>query len=99
MNIVFFTRLFYPHIGGVEKHVMEISKILIKNGHDVTVITEKYAQELKTKEKIEGIHVYRISVGGEDWYKKFRIWQELFRIRTIIKNADIIHCHDVFFWY
>ena len=29
MNILFMSRLFYPHIGGVEKHVLEVSKLLI----------------------------------------------------------------------
>lgn len=99
MRIVFFSRLFYPHIGGVERHVMEISKLLCKKGHDVTIVTEKYVSDLKTKEEIDGIHVYRIPVGGEDWFKKIRIWKELFRLKKIIVQADVVHCHDVFFWY
>jgi glycosyltransferase involved in cell wall biosynthesis len=99
MKIVFFSRLFYPHIGGVERHVMEISQILIQKGHDVTIITEKYTSGLKIKEEIGGIHVCRINSGKEDWFKKFRIWQELFRLQKIIARADIVHCHDVFFWY
>ncbi len=107
MTILFLTRRFYPHIGGVEKHVMEISKQLIKKGHRVVVITEapkrseanyKSAPAEKFK-KINGIEIYRIKAGKEDWFKKFRIWKELWNLRQIIKTADIIHCHDVFFWY
>lgn len=99
MKILFLTRLFLPHIGGVEKHVLEISKILVKKGYEVTIITEKYANGLKTKEEIDGIHVYRISTGKEDWFKKFRLWKSLLSLRKLIKNADVVHCHDVFFWY
>lgn len=99
MRIVFLSRLFFPHIGGVEKHVLEVSKILIKQGHSVTVITEKHASNLKGKEEIQGIHVYRISVGGDDWFKKFRVWKEMWRLKKVLTGVDVVHAHDVFFWY
>lgn len=97
--IVFFARLFYPHIGGVEKHVFELSKILLKKGHKVIVFTEQYDSALKFKENVEGIDVYRISVGKDNWFKKFRIWRQLWKYRQLIKDADLAHVHDVFFWY
>ena len=99
MAIVFFCRLFYPHIGGVEKHVLEISKILIKKGHKIIVFTEQYDPKLKLHEKIEGISIYRIPAGKNERFKKFEIWKNLWKHRKIIEKADIIHCHDVFFWY
>lgn len=98
MNILFLSRLFYPHIGGVEKHVMEISKILIQEGHKVTVICEKHDSDALTEKK-DNIKICRISVGKNNWFKKFRIWIELWKHLNLIKQADIIHCHDVFFWY
>ncbi len=98
MKILFFARLFYPHIGGVEKHVLKISKILINKGYTVTVITENY-QSLPPTAKFEGINIIRINAGSNDWFKKFRVWRELFKHFQIIKNADIVHCHDIFFWY
>jgi glycosyltransferase involved in cell wall biosynthesis len=99
MNILFFSRLFYPHIGGVEKHVMEISKILIEKGHKVTLITEQYAKNLELDENIEGIRIFRIPNLKEGKAKKFQIWKWLFSNYILIKSADIVHCHDVFFWY
>lgn len=99
MIILFFSRLFYPHIGGVEKHVLEISKILVQRGNKVTVFTEKFSKEMKDKESVHRIQVIRIDVGGEDWFKKFRIWRQLWNHRNLIRSADIVHCHDVFFWY
>ncbi len=125
MTILFLTRLFYPHIGGVEKHVMEISKRLVARGHKVIVITEELSNlhhsitnviparrfeeastlgvnagiQKKHIDEINGIEVIRIPIGHEDSFKKFRIWKSIWEIRKIIKNADIIHCHDVFFWY
>src|SRR5260221_12614512 len=106
MKVVFLSRLFYPHIGGVEKHVMEVSRELIKKGHEVTVITERldildsrFHGNDRTKENIDGIIVYRIPVGGEDWFKKFRVWREMWQLRKVWQDVDIIHAHDAFFWY
>jgi len=99
MKILFLSRLFYPHIGGVEKHVMEISTLLIKQGHTVTIITERYDKKLAEKEIIKGIIVYRINTGKEDRNKKFRVWKEMIRLKHLIREADVVHCHDVFFWY
>jgi glycosyltransferase involved in cell wall biosynthesis len=98
MNIVFFSRFFYPHIGGVEKHVLEVSKELIKKGHNVSVITENRSTE-DIPVYLQSIKIYRIRVEKDDWFKKFRIWKELWKIRYLINAADIVHCHDVFFWY
>lgn len=99
MKILFFSRLFYPHIGGVEKHVEEISKRLLKRGHEVTVLTEKFDKSLQDNEIINGIKVIRIDVGRNDWFKKFHIWKEIWINMKLIQDADIIHTHDVFFWF
>ncbi len=41
MKILFLTRRAWPEIGGVEKHIEEISKALRKKGHSVKIISEK----------------------------------------------------------
>lgn len=98
MKVLFFSRRFYPQIGGVEKHVLEIGTRLVKRGYEVTVVSES-ANEFSQKDKISGIKILRINAGKENKLKKFRIWVELFRNINLIRSADIIHCHDVFFWY
>lgn len=106
MTILFFSRRFYPLIGGVEKHVFEISKRLIKKGHKVIVITEyekntndSAYQSLSSSARVEGIKILRVNVGSNNKFKKFRIWLQLLKHLQLIKSADIVHCHDVFFWY
>jgi 1,4-alpha-glucan branching enzyme len=100
MKIIFLVRRFYPLIGGVEKHVFELSKRLISDGHTVSVITEN-SDDLPAFETIQplGLDIYRISVGRENFVKKFRIWKELYKLRRLLSDSDIVHCHDVFFWY
>ncbi len=105
MTILFLARRFYPQIGGVEKHVMEIRKRFIKKGHTVTVVAEELentdsSARLSTPDAaLDGIHIKRIPVGNNDWWKKFRIWLGIWKNRQLIKEADVVHCHDVFFWY
>lgn len=104
MTIVFLSRRFYPYIGGVERHVLELSKILIKKGHKVVIITESLnnifeKDTTNPQEVINNLEIIRINAGDNNWYKKFRIWNELLKHMDLFKNADIIHCHDVFFWY
>ncbi|SRR5258708_6967933 len=99
MKILFLSRLFYPHIGGVEKHVLEISTRLIKDGYTVSIITEQYDKTLSKTETIDGITIYRINCKNDNRFKKFKIWKKMWQLRKVVKDADIIHCHDVFFWY
>ena len=99
MTIVFLCRLFYPHIGGVEKHVYEVGKRLQKKGMKVLIITEQYDPSLAEKEIYKGFTIYRIPVRGSEKEKKYRIWNWLFAHKSLLKKAKIIHCHDVTFWY
>jgi glycosyltransferase involved in cell wall biosynthesis len=101
MKILFFVRLFYPHIGGVEMHVEKISQILLSQGHSVTVITETpdMVGIYKPLETYKGIVVYRMPYFAEGKQKKFHIWHWLMQHKRLVENADVVHAHDVFFWY
>ena len=110
MTIVFFSRHFYPQVGGVEKHVLEIGKRLVKQGHKVIVITElekntnnpnyhSASGSARVVGKVQGIEIYRINAGSDNWFKKLRLWKGMWQLRSLVKDADVVHCHDVFFWY
>jgi glycosyltransferase involved in cell wall biosynthesis len=45
------------------------------------------------------IIIYHLPKVKEDRTKKLIIWKWLFQHRKLIKDADVVHCHDVFFWY
>lgn len=83
MKILFISHYCSPHIGGVEKHIEEISKRLRRLGHKVTVIAKDHPIKYPNI-KILGL---------------LRIWLELFKLRKTIKESDIVHIHDVFLWY
>ncbi|MGI5826479.1 MAG: glycosyltransferase family 4 protein [Patescibacteria group bacterium] len=96
MRILFLTRRFYPLAGGVEKHSYEVAKRLVKLGHEVNVITE--GENFSTNE-YDGIIVHQLLSKYSGRLKKFEIWFRLLGKKKIIENSDIVHCHDVFFWY
>ena len=100
MKILFMCRLYYPHIGGVEKHVEKISEILSK-GHQITVVTEKHDPLLPDYEIYKGVEIFRIPLptGVGESNKKWLIWKWGFTHLNLIHKADLIHIHDVFFWF
>lgn len=95
MKIIFLTRRFYPDIGGVEKHVYEISKILIKKNHKVTVVTETEGEN----NELGGIKIIRIPPSRKGRLRKFFIWYWFLKNRDIFNKAKIIHAHDVYYQY
>lgn len=109
MKILFLTRRAWPEIGGVEKHVLEVSKELVKQGHEVTVVSEddgSFSRSLLANrpsglqgETFGTVRTHKITVGVNEKLKKFEIWKWLFKHRDLIKGADLVHAHDVGFWY
>jgi len=59
MKIAQLSPYFYPHLGGVESHVLELSKHLIDLGHEVFVVTTKL-EGTKSEEIVEGVPVKRV---------------------------------------
>lgn len=97
-SILFLTRLYHPHIGGVEKHVELLSEGLIKKGFSVTVVTERFDSRLPLFEKIGCVGVYRIPIGKNLGTKKFYIWKWMILHLPILWKCNVIHVHDVFYW-
>lgn len=99
-KIVHFTRLFFPHIGGVETHIEKLNEQLKADGHDLVVITAKHDLDLVSFEKRNNESIYRLNVldSGRGMNYKLQIWNEIWKLKKVWLGADIIHIHDVFFW-
>lgn len=95
-KVLFLTRLFTPHIGGVETHVLRVAQILQKNGFQMTIITEQYDESLNEYEMMNGIEIYRIPFVSIQ--SKAKLWSWLWSHRKLFKEADVVHVHDVFWW-
>ena len=87
--------------GGLATHVYNLSKELVKLGHEVDVITLEEGV-LPIYENIEGVKVHRVTpcnIATEDFTKwimhlNFSMIEEGTRLINREGNFDIIHCHD-----
>lgn len=70
MKILFLTQYFPPEVGAPQNRIFELAKLLVKRGHEVTVLTgmpcypaneifEGYKGKVLTKEERDGIKIVR----------------------------------------
>ncbi len=60
MRIAQVAPYFFPHIGGVESHVMALAEKLVERGHEVEVITSMHQKGMPEEEEMEGYKIKRI---------------------------------------
>lgn len=98
MKIVHLSRLYWPSIGGVETHLLNLNQQLAN--HQVTVITEQFGHSLKLSETHQGVLIKRLVVlkSQSGWKYKFLVWQGILKYLKTLQSADIIQVHDVFWW-
>ena len=98
-KIILLTGFFYPRTGGVEKVVNNLSKELAKNNMEVAVITKKYSNELKERESMGDVKIYRIPMGNGR-LRLLYLWKWVYKNRKMILENDILQFHDVstFVW-
>lgn len=105
-KICFVTSFFYPTLGGVETHILNKAKELIKLGYDVEVYVSDMDRDKRVEKKTETIEGIKI--------KRFRSWIK-FSFSGIFfpglfkgvkkSNADIFHVHgyrhpfNFIFWF
>lgn len=94
MNICMVCMDFPPEARGIGNYVYNLSKNLIKNGHDVTVLT-RGSWKKTTYEKVEGIEVYRVRFVP---FYPFHLQLHGFFLNKLIKkienDIDIFHIHN-----
>ncbi|OIO44505.1 MAG: hypothetical protein AUJ41_02550 [Candidatus Pacebacteria bacterium CG1_02_43_31] len=101
MKIVQIAKYYLPHLGGVEIHLKEINTLLVKMGHEVTVVTLRHNSKLADSTIYNGVRVIRIpyEVKKKRSLKaKQEIWNFIKKHQEVFLEADIIHVHDVFWW-
>jgi glycosyltransferase involved in cell wall biosynthesis len=101
IKILQITPFYEPHLGGIETHVKAINKELIKQGHQVSVLTQRYDETLPLQEKLSQVDIHRIDLEknySSKLIKKLTVWQQVAKHSQLLLKADIIHVHDVYWW-
>ncbi|MEO0595360.1 MAG: glycosyltransferase family 4 protein [Chloroflexota bacterium] len=61
LHILIFLHYYFPHRTGLTIHVQQVAEELVRRGHDVTVITTRYNQDLPRDEDMHnGVRVIRL---------------------------------------
>lgn len=87
MKILFIVEHYYPYVGGAEELWKSLSEALVREDHEVKVITTLYNKKLSAREVVNGVDIIRLNVGN-------RFGFTFFSIPVCIKWArwaDIIH--------
>lgn len=60
MKVLFVCSLYYPHAGGIETIVRELSSLYIRKGIEVSVLTKRWPIDFPELEAYEEVKIYRI---------------------------------------
>jgi glycogen synthase len=103
MRICLVNALFHPFSGGVEKHMYELSRELVRQGVDVTVVTARL-RGTPAYEEIDGVKVHRVpclEIRAPGFYPPPLIVAPGFVLRLKKlddqQHFDIIHLQNRFF--
>lgn len=89
MNILFVTQHYFPHIGGVQKHIREVTDQFLSDGHTVNIlVTEGRGNAPFENEGMRSI--YRL----KKLHGRLGILLQMFNRFHLFRQADVIHFHD-----
>ncbi len=87
MRILFVLENHYPNIGGVETLFKTLTESLVKEGIEVTVLTNRFSQELLDKEVLNGVSIVRVPYRNRYLFTLLGCFSAIRYART----HDIIH--------
>lgn len=91
-HILHITPRYMPSMGGVEKHVHEVSKLLVAAGYEITVVTAQHDSTLPLEEEIDSVQILRIP--RDCTGHKVKTWQWFWQYKNIFSGKKIF-IHDV----
>ena len=62
MKILQVLTYYRPHMSGLTIYVERLSRALVRQGHDVTVLTSQYDPALPRREIVDGVKIHRVPV-------------------------------------
>ncbi|PIS30604.1 hypothetical protein COT42_02575 [Candidatus Saganbacteria bacterium CG08_land_8_20_14_0_20_45_16] len=92
MKICMVVPFFYPHTGGTEKYVKDLSISLVNDGHEVTVISTNLPAEKNApaEEEMNGFKVIRLAADLKLSY--IPVTRKKFDLK-MLDGYDIVHVH------
>jgi glycosyltransferase involved in cell wall biosynthesis len=98
MKIVYFTSIYYPYIGGLQKSIHDLAENIRMKGYDVKIITGDTKINHIEFDLIDNIGVYRVPIKATRFgLPILKNNSDIKIIKNLIKKVDIIHNHDIKF--
>jgi glycosyltransferase involved in cell wall biosynthesis len=100
MKVVMACWRFHPLAGGVERHVLEVSRRLLRRGYEVVIVTEAHAGGLPPEETLElpegRLDIRRVPrlEWGRASYLRPAWWWGWVRAGAAFRHASLLHFHD-----
>ena len=94
LRVLMTTQRSFPYMGGVETHVFETARRMVRQGVQVTVLSTDVSGKLPPRDETEGVQLWRVPgypANGDLYFAP-----ELYR--TIAANPDrwdLIHCQGI----
>ena len=95
MNIALFASAFYPSLGGVEELCRQLAMELMRQGHGVIVLTNRWPRDLPARETLDGIPVYRLPFRLPEGSAKAAINYHLTHSRIERDMLAILRAHKI----
>lgn len=96
MRILQLARVYWPNIGGIEKHVQWLAEALVRRGHvcDVVTLNRSFADGsvYPPYDLLNGVNIYRVPFWGSTRYPIAP------RIHRFISRYDVVHVHAIDFF-
>ena len=99
MRLLFILENYYPNIGGVETLFKSLCENLVKKGFTVTVLTNRFSDDLLKEEVINGVQIIRLPFKNRYLFTFFSV----FHCLKYARRHDLIHttsynaCFPAFF--
>ena len=92
MRILSVLTYYRPHASGLTIYAERLAKALARRGHQVTVMTSQYTQDLPLDEMVEGVRVVRVPVAFR--VSKGVIMPRFGRMATqLVRENDVVQLH------
>ncbi|MFN7142717.1 MAG: glycosyltransferase family 4 protein, partial [Myxococcota bacterium] len=95
LRVLLVARVFWPNIGGIERHVQWLAEQLVRRGHIADVVTLNRSFEdgsaYPPYDRLNGVNIWRVPFVGSTRYPIAP------RVARFVSRYDVVHVHAVDF--
>ncbi len=100
MNVLVVSHYSLPHVGGIEVLLDQLGRVLVRQGHRVTVVSSR--DGAAAEEERDGVRVLRVAAWNgleRRWHVPYPIFAPslVSVVGRAVRAADVVHAHGVLY--